>query len=259
MLSDREQYDSDFQMHCINDKGEEVVSTLRVTLARDELEMLIEDDLKRIALEMKQLLREVGIPEKELNSIVLAGQSSKMQLVKTVLEDQFGKGKVELLGDLKGCVAKGAYWYGKARTQLVKALDVQMEMENEYRNRTASAYGIEALDERGNSYFEPVIKFGTPIPASEAIPKEKINISKGQEMVRVSVYENLSLNNDSLRDNDDCEEIGSFWKKIRGIEFDESNSDHRLEMRLDENKKLTVCLQLGDGAEEFEFQAAEEL
>lgn len=257
-LSDKTKDTAEIRLHCRTANGCEE-KTLTVEIGRDELEMLIEDELNNIAVEIRQLLMKLDIQLEQLDYIVLAGQSSNMPIVSRILKGHFGNDKIRAIKkeELKACVAKGAYWYENTKVSAVKKIDV--EIKSDCRNRTATSFGIEALDQRGASYFAPIIEFGKPIPAKGEIKKEDINISEGQEMINISVYENLSLNNNAIKGNDDCEEIGYFWKNIDNLSINPREQDHRLWMELDENKKLRVVLKLGDDSEEsFEFQASEE-
>jgi molecular chaperone DnaK (HSP70) len=253
-LSTEEDYRTARPLHCETDDGELVMRTLDITVKRDELEGLIKDDLNRIALEMKRLLEVIDMDESELDFIELAGQSSRIPIVQSILEEHFGAERVELVPDLKECVAKGAYWYGKMISQVMAG--IRIRLREDCHNRTASRFGIEALDHNGESYFEPIIEFGRPIPAKGLLDSGRVRIEPSRR-IKVTVYENLSLDDSRISGNDDCEEIGHFWKDISEVDFNPRDKRQHIEMELNTDKLLRVYLQLGEHREEFTFQAAD--
>jgi molecular chaperone DnaK (HSP70) len=236
--------------------------TFDLEVTRDELDDLVSEHLLKISTEIKKLLKHAKVEANALDYVVLAGQSSKMPIVARVLGQEFGEERIKPLENLKTCVAKGAYWYGKAKTSVVKKVSVSMEEESS--NRTGSSFGVEAMDDLGRSFFQPIIEFGSEIPARGKINHDHINFEEDMSEVRISLYENLSLEDNRISENDDCEKIEpAFLFKLKddaGSSTTESDSegekakpdagttegddDYYISLDLDDNKELSVMLHL---------------
>jgi hypothetical protein len=212
--------------------------------AGKQYEMTPDEFQKRLAVKiddalsaMRRILKEAGIKYPDL--IILAGGSANVPLIESMMKDAFTESLVRKAEDLKGCVAKGAAFYGYLR-DLAGPPPLKITGFGE---RTRSAFGYRSFQD-GGFVFRPVVKKG------EDLPQSNRNIPALTGRVRIGtvfeIYESFGQGDDfiALARDDDLEEIRKFQiekELVNGFEPHElMKADVLMTVERDESIVLTL-------------------
>lgn len=165
---------------------------INVHIASEQLRSLIESELYQTFTEIDAMIRETG--ESLPGTVILAGQSSKMPMVKEMIATHF-QTKYETDIDIylsesaKECVVIGAAKYGMTRSSPTKDW---IEIIN--RSKTPSRLGIMQVD-RGKHVFGEIIPKGKLIP-HESSGNMDISLPPGD--TNITVLEHFGIDDELL-------------------------------------------------------------
>ena len=155
---------------------------INVSISRAELNSLVADELHQTFVDIDTMLSENGGHPPEI--VILAGQSSKMPVVKEMMTTHFQKKyptdnvDIQLSESPKECVAKGAAQYGMTHSS---PSEVWFEIRN-FR-KTHSSIGIMQYDGR-KQVFKEIIPKGRLIP-DESLGRTNIPLRTGETYIDV--------------------------------------------------------------------------
>ena len=186
-LSDRDEANRDFPLSVLVGNDTRPLENLtrgdiNVSISNEQLHSLVADELRQTFADIDAMIRENGghLPE----IVILAGQSSKMPMVKEMMATHFQQEyqtdgiDIELSDSPKECVAIGAAQYGMTRSSPSK---VWFEIKN-FR-KTHASIGIMQSDGR-KQVFEEIIPKGKIIP-DESFGKTNIPLHTGETYIDV--------------------------------------------------------------------------
>ena len=166
-LSDQDEVNGDFTLSVI--VGGDVCTLesltenkINVSISRAELNSLVADELHQTFVEIDTMISDNDGPLPKI--VILAGQSSKMPVVKEMMTAHFQKKyqtanvDIQLSESPKECVAIGAAQYG-----MTYAMPAQVWFDVRQFRRTHSSIGIMQFDGRQQVFVE-VIPQGSLIP-----------------------------------------------------------------------------------------------
>lgn len=135
---------------------------LTVELSREQLQTLIQPELNQTFVAIDEMLADCGSALPDI--VVLAGQSSKMPLVKEMMDAHFQEKyqtrvDIHLAAHPKACVAIGAAQYGLSQMMPGEGGISPVNME-----RTRARLGV-VKQFFGKTVFDEIIPLGTPIPS----------------------------------------------------------------------------------------------
>lgn len=135
---------------------------MTVELSREQLQTLIQPELNQTFVAIDEMLADCGGALPDI--VVLAGQSSKMPLVKEMMDAHFQEKyqtrvDIHLAAHPKACVAIGAAQYGLSQMMPGEGGISPVNME-----RTRARLGV-VKQSRGKTVFDEIIPLGTPIPS----------------------------------------------------------------------------------------------
>ena len=165
---------------------------INVNISAEQLRILIESELYQTFAEIDAMISETG--ESLPGTVILAGQSSKMPIVKELMATHFQtKYKTDvdiyLSKSPKECVAIGAAQYGMTHSSPTKDW---IEIINS--SKTVSRLGIMQVD--GGKHV-----FGEVIPKGKLIPDESLgdmDISLRPGDTNIAVLEHFGINDELL-------------------------------------------------------------
>ena len=165
-LSDRAKVNHDFPLSVLVGDDVRLLGNLTrgeidVSISKEQLHSLVADELRQTFVEIDTMISENGGPLPEI--VILAGQSSKMPMVKEMMAAHFQTEyhtniDIHLSESPKECVAIGAAQYGMTHSLPTKVL---FEIIN-FR-KTHSSIGIMQFD-GSQQVFEEIIPKGQLIP-----------------------------------------------------------------------------------------------
>ena len=134
---------------------------MTVELSREQLQTLIQPELNQTFVAIDEMLADCGSAPPDI--VVLAGQSSKMPLVKEMMDAHFRKKyqtrvDIHLAAHPKACVVIGAAQYGLSQTMPGEGRISPVNME-----RTRARLGVVKLA-MGKPVFDEIIPQGKLIP-----------------------------------------------------------------------------------------------
>ena len=135
---------------------------MTVALSREQLQTLIQSELNQTFDAIDEMIADCGSAPPDI--VVLAGQSSKMPLVKEMMDAHFQEKyqtrvDIHLAAHPKACVAIGAAQYGLSQMMPGEGGISPVNME-----RTRARLGV-VKQSRGKTVFDEIIPLGTPIPS----------------------------------------------------------------------------------------------
>lgn len=201
-LSDRDRANRDFPLSVLVGNDTRPLENLtrgdiNVSISREQLHSLVADELRQTFADIDAMIRENGghLPE----IVILAGQSSKMPMVKEMMTTHFQQRyqtddiDIELSDSPKECVAIGAAQYGMTHSSPSR---VRFEIKN-FR-KTHASIGIMQSDGR-QLVFEEIIPKGRLIP-DESFGRVNILLSEGE--TNIDVRERFRANDELSRIDD---------------------------------------------------------
>ena len=210
-----------------------------VKLSAQQFRSFVEPELKETFANIDAMLAE---NDKRLpDTVVLAGQSSRMQLVKDMMathfQEKYGKTvEIELNQQPKACVVMGAAHYSLTRA-LSSEDDRQVQVIN-LSNKTPSRLGIVRIQG-----IKPV--FGEIIPKGKLIPDESVNItnfSLNSRTPHVDVHEHFGVDNDLEK----ASRIASYVLNLPKEVPDQALREARLKMAINVNGEIEVTALVGN-------------
>jgi len=163
--------------------------SLEFELSRGKLNELVRPKIKETMLKADDMILEAG--GVTLASVILAGQSSRMPVVKETIKDHFAPLSVPpdviLLKSPKESVAIGACLIGKGESGIA---DEDIDIVG-LTHKTHFRYGIEGVAKSGESYFREIV------PKGKLIPHESWGeISfRARSLTNINVYEHGGVGN----------------------------------------------------------------
>ena len=201
-LSDKDKANRDFPLSVLVGNDIRPLDNLtqgniNVSISKEQLHSFVADKLRRTFADIDTMISENGghLPE----IVILAGQSSKMPIVKEMMTDHFQKKyqtndvDIQLSESPKECVAIGAAQYG-----MTHALPDKVWLEIKNFRKTPSSIGIMQSD-GGQLVFEEIIPKGRLIP-DESFGRTNILLHSGE--THIDVRERFGTN-DKLSPIDD--------------------------------------------------------
>ena len=203
-----------------------------VKLSEAQLQSLIKLTLNETFANIDKMIAENGgcLPDR----VVLAGQSSKMPLLKRMLAARLEKKykidiPINLAKDPKACVVIGAAQYS-----LTQSLQGDIRFKIAMVNKTHSRLGIVKL-----SGVKPI--FGEIIPNGRLIPKESsvtTDFPLADKMVTIDVREHFGTDNDLANTS----QIGIYTQTIPDQVSEQALRTARLKMAVEENGNIQVIV-----------------
>lgn len=201
-LSDQDTANRDFPLSVLVGSDVRPLDSLtqgniNVSISREQLRSRVADELRQTFADIDTIIRENGAHLPEI--VILAGQSSKMPVVKEMMTTHFQKKyqtddiDIQLSGSPKECVAIGAAQYGMTHSSPGK---VWFEIKN-FR-KTHASIGIMQSDGR-QLVFKEIIPKGKLVP-DESSGRTNILLSPGE--TNIDVCERFGTN-DKLSPIDD--------------------------------------------------------
>ena len=243
-LSDQDEANRDFPLSIV--VGDDVrplesltQGKINVSISTERLHSFVADKLRQTFADIDAMIRENGghLPE----IVILAGQSSKMPMVKEMMTTHFQKKyqtddvDIQLSESPKECVAIGAAQYGMTHSLPSK---VRFEIRN-FR-KTHSSIGIMQSDGR-QQVFEEIIPKGRLIP-DESFGRTNTPLAAGETYI--DVRESFGTN-DKLSPIDDY--ILTLPENIPG----EALRNACLKMAVEESSEIKVAALVGN--DEYKF------
>ncbi len=153
-----------------------------VTITREEFEKIITPYIDRSIDLIETLLKEVGYDITMIDSILLVGGTSCIPLVKQMLSEKFGVGKIKVSEKPMLAIAEGA---GILSQRLGDEYEPPIDGETaigEISYSTNHNYFVELKDE----HFHRIIEKQMPLPANkQEVLKTTVN---NQKVVKVGIY-----------------------------------------------------------------------
>lgn len=157
--------------------------TLRVPVNRRQFEERTKDLLERTRLTVRNLLKEAGIGWKDVTRVLLVGGSSRMPMVRKMLEEESGRAVDNTLSEDEA-VAQGAAIYASLLMSTHKMVTAGMTVKN-VNSHSLGVLGIEAATGRPRNSI--LIPKNTPLPAKNV--RRFQTRKEGQRSVVVNVIE----------------------------------------------------------------------
>jgi molecular chaperone DnaK (HSP70) len=179
------------------------------------------------------------------NAVVLAGQSSKMQLVKNLMAAHFRENyqediEIHLDEHPKTCVVMGAAQYGLTRSLPVEEAGIQVV---QLANKTLSRLGITR-----QKLGRPV--FGEIIPKGKLIPKESVDTTDCRFQSRtpfIEVHEHFEADDDIQK----ASLIAGYTLNLPRNVSDQALREARLKMAVKTNGEIELAALVG--GDEYTF------
>jgi molecular chaperone DnaK len=168
----------------LEDENGDIID-IDVTISREEFEKEIAPFIERSIVLIVTLLKEVGYDISMIDSILLVGGTSSIPLVKQMLSEKFGSGKVKVSEKPMLSIAEGAGILAYRLGEEYEAIIDDQTAINEISYSTNHNYYIETAE--GDSFrMEKVIEKQTPLPIE--VSKNFKTTTNFQKVVKVSIY-----------------------------------------------------------------------
>ena len=249
-ISDRDKANRDFPLSVL--VGNDIRSlesltngNVSVSISKKQLHSLVADKLRQTFADIDTMIRENGAHLPEI--VILAGQSSKMPVVKEMMTTHFQEKyqtdevDIQLSESPKECVAIGAAQYGITHT-----LPGRVWFKIRNFRKTHSSIGIMQSDGR-QQVFKEIIPKGKLIP-DESFSRANISLPAGE--IYIDVRERFGTN-DKLSPIDDY--ILALPENIPR----EALRDACLKMAVEENGKIKVVALVDNNEYEFTVKKKE--
>ncbi|MBK6730616.1 MAG: Hsp70 family protein [Bacteroidetes bacterium] len=165
----------------LEDENRDIID-IDVTISREEFEKIISPYIDRSIDLIETLLKEVGYDITMIDSILLVGGTSCIPLVKQMLSEKFGVGKIKVSEKPMLAIAEGA---GILSQRLGDEYELPIDGEmaiGEISYSTNHNYYIELKDEE----FDRIIEKQMPLPCN--ISKPYKTTTNNQKVVKVGIY-----------------------------------------------------------------------
>lgn len=226
---------------------EQILEIRQVKLTKEQFEFLVEPALNKTFAAIDSMITETGgrLPD----TVVLAGQSSKMECVKQMMTDHF-KDKyqrdieIRLDDNPKTCVVMGAAEYGRPIT--VPYEEEGVVKIKSLSNKTQTRIGIERIRRGKGSVFSEIISKG------KIIPKESFNTIKfplRSRQTSINVYEHFGTG-DNLDENKSSR-IDNYVLNIKKNASTEELREAKLKMAVQLNGEIELTAIVGDQKQPF--------
>ena len=217
-----------------------IEGSTNVSLSQTQFQSLIEPTLKETFMSIDAMIAENNGTPPEI--VVLAGQSSKMPMLKRLMADHLRNKyekeiPIELAADPKECVVIGAAEYGLTKSA-IDGTDILIDLED----NTHSRFGIMRIL-AGKRLFREIIPKGTPLP----ILKDKcieIDAKLSDRTVSISVYEHFGVDNDITN----ASLIGNYSRTLPDDISERALRQAKTKIFVDENHRIQVIIVV-DGTE----------
>lgn len=205
--------------------------SLKATIAREEFEKLSAKLLARCARCVERTLRKSGLEWSEVDSLLLVGGSTRMPMVRGMLERMSGKRSDQWINPDE-CVAIGATYWGailllreaqalkeraaadEGASRLADSMEeavpedlIVLLGEAEVTNVNSHSLGVLTIGKDGRRSNECMIPEQTPLP--HAVEREFVTWKDDQRNVEIRILEGAA------RDPSACVDIGRCW--IEGL------------------------------------------
>ena len=210
---------------------------LSVRLSARQFQSFVEPALKKTFEKIDAMVAEndARLP----NAVVLAGQSSKMQLVKNLMTAHFRQNyqediEIHLDDHPKTCVVMGAAQYGLTRSLPVEEGGIQVV---QLANKTLSRFGITR-----QKLGKPV--FGEIIPKGKLIPEESVNTTDCRFQSRtpfIEVHEHFGADDDIQK----ASLIAGYTLNLPRNVSDQALREARLNMAVKTNGEIELTALVG--------------
>ncbi|QDT92514.1 Hsp70 family protein [Gimesia algae] len=156
---------------------------VRLSLTREMFESLTADLLRRTIFTISQMIKDAGLDRNQITRLLLIGGSSRMPVVKKMLEQETGL-KPEKSLPVDEVVAHGAAIYAG----LLQSESIDIEQSIKISNVNSHSLGVLALDQQTNRKKNSVIiPRNTPLPVIRG--KRFFTVKENQKRVVVKVIE----------------------------------------------------------------------
>ena len=249
-LSDKDQANRDFPLSVLVGNDTRPLENLtrgdiNVGISREQLHSLVADELRQTFADIDAMIRENGghLPE----IVILAGQSSKMPMVKEMMTTHFQQEyqiddiAIELSDSPKECVAIGAAQYGMTHSSPSR---VRFEIRN-FR-RTHASIGIMQSDGR-QLVFEEIIPRGKIIP-DESFGSVNLSLTSGDTNIDVR---------ERFRTNDELSRIDDYTLTLPENIPREALQNACLKMAVEENGEIKIVAFVDNHEYEFTVERRE--
>ena len=220
-----------------------IENDLSVRLSARQFQSFVEPALKKTFEKIDTMVadNDARLP----NAVVLAGQSSKMQLVKNLMTAHFRQNyqediEIHLDEQPKTCVVMGAAQYGLTRSLPVEEAGIQVV---QLANKTLSRLGITR-----QKLGKPV--FGEIIPQGKLIPKESVNTTDCRFQSRIpfiEVHEHFGADDDIQK----ASLIAGYTLNLPRNVSDQALREARLNMAVKTNGEIELTALVG--GDEYKF------
>ena len=247
-LSDQDEVNGDFSLSVV--VGDSVCpiesltqGKINVTISKTTLNSLVADELHQTFVEIDTMISDNDghLPE----IVILAGQSSKMPIVKERLAAHFKRGydtniDIHLSESPKDCVVRGAARYG-----MTYSMPAQVWFDVRRCRRTRSSIGIMQFDGRKQIFVEI-------IPKRRLIPDESFG---SMNMPLRTGETNIDVR-ERFRENGELSPIGEYTLTLPENIPREALMEAQLKMSVEDNEEIKVVALVG--GEEYTFTVEKE-
>ena len=220
-----------------------IENDLSMRLSARQFQSFVEPALKKTFEKIDAMVAEndARLP----NAVVLAGQSSKMQLVKNLMTTHFRQNyqediKIHLDEHPKTCVVMGAAQYGLTRSLPAQEGGIQVV---QLANKTLSRFGITR-----QKLGKPV--FGEIIPKGKLIPEESVSTTDCRFQSRtpfIEVHEHFEADDDIQK----ASLIAGYTLNLPRNVSDQALREARLKMAVKTNGEIELAALVG--GDEYKF------
>jgi molecular chaperone DnaK len=171
----------------LEDENGDIID-IDVEITREEFEKLVSPFIERSLELIGSLLKEVGYDMTMIDNILLVGGTSCIPLVKQMLSEKFGAGKIKISEKPMLAIAEGAAILSHRLGDEFEATIEDKTAIGEISYSTNHNYFIEVTD--GNSFkLEPVIEKQMPLPIQ--VSRDFKTTTNNQKIVKVSIHSDV--------------------------------------------------------------------
>lgn len=178
----------------VNEQGEPI--NIDIEISRSQFEDLIEEHIEKTGKIIEKVLKEAGITESDIDTVIPVGGSTRIPMVKKLLKNKFGS-RVKFKVNPDKIVAKGAAIQAAIKTDSFSGEQPIIT------DVAPTSLGVEIVTSAGgkliDGVFDPLIKANDTIPAS----KKKVyrTLNDNQTTIDVKVFQgedDLTINNKEI-------------------------------------------------------------
>ena len=179
----------------------------KVTITETKMNELLRPFIQKTLDIMKKVLEEAGKKKESIDRVLLVGGSSKLNLVKTMVEEEFGAERVSCDLDPDQCVAKGALLYFEKFGRQITDTNRKVSQIGGGTQRGNGATLHEIVNMNLGTRVGPEHRFDIMIPKGTAVPKTVSKEYSLQGDFQTQVIDALFQSNTVREFSKDCEEI----------------------------------------------------